>query len=283
MTAYPRHAPARPFFLPARPGKRFCIYHAPSPDTECRGTILYVHPFGDEMNKARRMAALQARAFSAKGFGVLLVDLYGCGDADGEFRDARWAIWKDDLATAKAWLEDHGSMPVSVWGLRMGALLALDFAAGQKAGIDRIILWAPIISGKSFLTQFLRLRLAGDLLAEGKKERGGVQALRNTLASGKTLEVAGYEISPALAAALDAVDAAALAPLDRAVHWFEIGPDTSESMAPARAQVAQAWTRGGINLQVHRIACAPFWATQEIAECDGLVSATAEIFNEVTA
>ncbi len=54
------------------------------------------------MNKSRRMAALQARAFAAMGFGVLQIDLFGCGDSSGDFSDARWDIWKQDLAIARA-------------------------------------------------------------------------------------------------------------------------------------------------------------------------------------
>ena len=49
------------------------------------------------MNKSRRMAALQARAFAEMGFGVLQIDLFGCGDSSGDFSDARWDIWKQDL------------------------------------------------------------------------------------------------------------------------------------------------------------------------------------------
>jgi alpha/beta superfamily hydrolase len=40
------------------------------------------------MNKARRMAALQARALAALGYGVLLLDLHGCGDSSGDFGDS---------------------------------------------------------------------------------------------------------------------------------------------------------------------------------------------------
>ncbi len=57
------------------------------------------------------------------------------------------------------------SAPVSLWGLRLGALLALDFAREiSKKKLDRFILWQPVISGDSFLTQFLRLRLANEML-----------------------------------------------------------------------------------------------------------------------
>ena len=131
----PRSAPAEPFFLQADCGRRFCLYHAPQAEKECRGAFIYVHPFGEEMNKSRRMAALQARAFAAMGFGVLQIDLFGCGDSSGDFSDARWDIWKQDIAGARAWLAERVSAPISLWGLRLGALLALDFARGTSTKI----------------------------------------------------------------------------------------------------------------------------------------------------
>ena len=79
------HVEPFPFFFDADPGTRFSLYHAPNPQVPARGAILYVHPFAEEMNNSRRMAALQARAFSALGFAVLQIDLFGCGDSCGDF------------------------------------------------------------------------------------------------------------------------------------------------------------------------------------------------------
>ena len=75
-------------FLPAEPGFRFGLYFPPC-STQPRGGVLYCPPFAEEMNKSRRMAALQARAFAKAGYGVLLLDLYGCGDSSGDFSDAK--------------------------------------------------------------------------------------------------------------------------------------------------------------------------------------------------
>src|SRR5436190_24333737 len=91
------------FFLPAEPGARFALFH-PARGPVVRGGILYVHPFAEEMNKSRRMAAQQIRAFTQCGYAVLQIDLYGCGDSSGDFGDARWDIWKSDLALAVTWL-----------------------------------------------------------------------------------------------------------------------------------------------------------------------------------
>lgn len=254
------------------------MYHAPHADKRRAGAFIYVHPFGDEMNKSRRMAALQARIFSAMGFGVLQMDLFGCGDSSGEFSEARWDIWKQDLAVAREWLEDRAPGPIGLWGLRLGALLALDFVGGTERAIDQVVLWQPVIGGASFLTRFLRLRLANEMLAGDTEKPAGTQAMRGALAAGETLEVAGYALTPDLAAAIDRLSAAELAPTTCPVHWLEIVPEAGRSIPPAAARVADAWAQCGTDLRIQAIPGPPFWATQEISECPGLVAATAGLF-----
>jgi exosortase A-associated hydrolase 2 len=279
MKTHPQPCPAEPFFLKTGTGERFCLYHAPYSHRKCQGVFIYVHPFGDEMNKSRRMAALQARAFAEAGFGVLQIDLFGCGDSGGEFRDARWNIWMQDLAVAVTWVENRVETPIYLWGLRLGALLALDFARNSGEKIDQIILWQPVISGESFLTQFLRLRLANEKFAAGTSTEKvtGTDKMRISLKAGNTLEIAGYELAPQLAAALDNLKAAELTVTKCPVHWFEIVSEPGRSMTPAGAKVAEIWQRNEVDLCVHLVPCLPFWATQEISECPDLVSATVNV------
>lgn len=270
--------PAEPFFLKADHGARFCLYHGPPATQECHGAVIYIHPFGDEMNKSRRMAAVQARAFAAAGFGILQIDLYGCGDSSGEFREARWDIWKQDVLVAKKWIEDKTKAPVSLWGLRLGALLALDFAKSSPQGIRGIILWQPVISGESFLTQFLRLQLANEMLAGGQEKKGSTNALRAALAAGKTLEVAGYELSPELASAIDGLKAIELAVKNMCIHWFEVVTEEGRGIPPPVEKVAGAWKQNEVDLHMHLVTCLPFWATQEISECSNLVATTTRAY-----
>ena len=280
MTLNPQLCPAEPFFLKAGTEERFCLYHAPRLPGRCRGVFIYVHPFGEEMNKSRRMAALQARAFTGIGFGVLQIDLFGCGDSCGDFREARWNIWMQDLAIAATWIENLVAPPVCLWGLRLGALLALDFSRSSEKKIDQIILWQPVISGESFLTQFLRLRLANEMFAAGAnaEKMTGTDMMRASLREGNFLEVAGYELAPDLAAALDNLRATELAITKTPVHWFEIVPEPGRSMPPSGAKVVGIWQRNEVNLTVQLVPCLPFWATQEISECPALVSATINVF-----
>jgi len=256
-------APAEPFFLKADGGQRFCLYHPPAGPV--RGALLYVHPFAEEMNRARRMAALQARAFAAAGHAVLQIDLAGCGDSSGDFGDARWELWRADLALAAAWLRERTDAPLRLWGLRLGALLALDYARAAAHPVAGMLLWQPVLKGATCLTQFLRLRLAGALLADGEAG-GGTADLRAALLAGEPLEIAGYDLDPRLARALDALD-----PLDAfrpacPVDWIEAVTQAGAEPAPGAARAAAAWRGAGVDLRLHPVHSAPFWTTTEITE-----------------
>jgi exosortase A-associated hydrolase 2 len=272
----PQHPSAEPFFLQGEGGARFCLFHAPA--GRCRGALLYVHPFAEEMNRTRRLAAQQARALAAQGIGVLLIDLHGCGDSSGDFADARWDTWRADLALGCAWLQDRLGVVPGLWGVRLGALLALDYAHGAPQPPARLLLWQPVLSGAASLTQFLRLVVARDMLADTAGASGGTQALRARLARGETLEVAGYDIVPEMAAALDATDAARLAVRGCPVHWFEVVPEPGREPGPASARRAAEWRTAGVDLKLEAVACLPFWSTQEVAECPALLAATNAVF-----
>ena len=261
------------FFLPVEPGARFCLHHAPAGGGSPRRGMVYVHPFGEEMNKARRMAALQSRRLAAAGCAVLQVDLLGCGDSSGEFGDARWEIWARDVRAAFAWLKERVAGPVGLWGLRLGATLVADVARDPGLGVWEVLAWQPVASGEQFLSQFLRLQLAADMLAGGPAQ-SGVRALRERLARGTPLEIAGYELHPELASAIDGIKLAALAPAVKTVRWLELTPQPEPQLAPASQRVLEAWRSAGLDVSAAAVTGDPFWSTLEITECAPLLAAT---------
>lgn len=270
-------------FLAHGAAARFALYHAPA--APCRGAWLYLHPWAEEMNKARRAVALQARALAAAGWAVLQLDLHGCGDSAGDFGDASWDSWRADVALGLDWLQ-HTVGPQlpqapGLWGLRLGALLALDYAArpaGQAPG--QLLLWQPVLQGASHLTQFLRLRLAAQMLGEDKGgAEQGTAALRASLAAGEALEVAGYTVAPALAGALDALDASRLAPPCPTL-WLEVTASAGRPLPPLAQRVLQGWQAAGSDCRAHTVAGPQFWATQELAEAPALLAATSALLQE---
>ncbi len=266
-----------PFFLGVDAGQRFCLFHPPL--GQCRAALLYVHPFAEELNKTRRMAALQARALSAQGIGVLQIDLHGCGDSDGDFADARWEGWLRDLAAAGAWLGKRLNQPVGLWGLRLGALLALDYARRATHRLGPLVLWQPAPSGAAALTQFLRLQLAHDMLADGGAAAHDTATMRAALRRGEIVEVAGYRLDGALAGAIDALDIGALAPSVPTL-WFDVASAAGRPLAPASARVVDSWRAAGTQVNVHAVAGQPFWSTQETVEVPTLVAATCAALRE---
>jgi len=268
--AAPSLAPTA-FFLPGAGGARYCLFHPPRAQGAVRGAFVYLHPFAEEMNCARRSAGAQARALAELGFGVLQIDLTGCGDSAGEFADATWALWQQDVRDAADWLGRHCSPRVGLWGLRIGALLALDTWRSLASPPFQLLLWQPILSGTAFLTQFLRLGLARQLALNDAARYPDTGAMRAALAAGETLEIAGYELHPALALALDAV---APQPPAVAVGWLEIAAP-GVPLSRARQQTLDDWRRAGVALDVERVEGAAFWATHATRDWAGLHMATA--------
>jgi len=263
------------FFLPVEPGERFCIFHAPADAHAQRGGVVYVHPFGEEMNKSRRMAALQSRRLAAEGFSVLQVDLHGCGDSTGDFADARWDSWVRDVKAAVHWLKERVNAPISLWGLRLGAMLAAEVGCDPAMGIERLLLWQPVVNGAQFLSQFLRLRLTGEMLASGTATTA-IHELQSALARGDSLEIAGYELHPELAFAIEHLNPGGMVPAVKQVSWIEVAADAALPMRPASRRVLDAWRAAGLETRAATVLGEPFWSTLEITECEALLATTTE-------
>lgn len=259
-----------PFFLEGDHGKLFCLHLYPT-DTPPAGGILYLHPFAEEMHKSRRMAAMQARRLAAQGYHVLQVDLTGCGDSASDFGDASWQVWLDDARRAHDWLAVRVAAPISLWGLRIGAALATDLARTLPP-IQRLILWQPVINGEQFLNQFLRIRLASEMLGTGQA-RNDTKSLRAQLEAGDSIEVGGYRLSPQMADGLARLKLSAIPP-GCPVLWLELGAEAGEQPSPASQRVVEEWRKAGTQVVTRTLTGEPFWLTQEITECPALLEET---------
>jgi exosortase A-associated hydrolase 2 len=264
-----------PFFFDARPGTRFSLYHAPNPQAAPRGAILYVHPFAAELSRTRRMAAQQSRAFAALGYAVLQIDLFGCGDSCGEFNAGRWQIWQDDLALAASWLAERDSGPLTLWGLRLGGLLALATAARLQP--RRVLLWEPFMSGRACINEFLRL--SSQLRDPAPGAPRSTAALRAQLAVHGAIEVGGYEVAVPLVQAVDACDAAHLALPPCAVHWFAHGGPGPSRAAASAARLSARWAPLGVDLHFHPLDGAPAWTGTGDLDCPALRDTTCKLFS----
>lgn len=276
MTATDRNI-VRPVFIEGPSGPLFAIHHSSAEGRRSNGAVLYIPPFAEEMNRSRRMAALQARALASRGIDTLLLDLFGTGDSAGDFRDAELTSWFGDIMAAIAWLEQRGSALLCLWGLRFGALLACEAAARWPERIKRLILWQPVLDGKIMLTQFLRIRVAASMAESSVGEK--TEDLRSRLAGGQSIEIAGYELSAELARALEDMRIRGLElASDIRIDWLEVGAEASDTAVPAAQRVIDAWRRDGIAVSAATVGGDPFWTLQETTLAPALIDATTNLF-----
>ena len=245
-----------------------CLLHHPERSTP-RGAILYVHPFAEEMNRCRRMAALQARALARSGWLVMQIDMLGCGDSAGDFGEATWSAWCDDVSRAAQFLRDRSGTAPLLWGLRTGALLACETA--KTSEVRGLVFWQPVLSGKQFLQQFLRLKAAGEMIAQGDRERTGTRALREQLERGEPVEIAGYTVSPGLALGLESAELDPPAAAMR-VLWLEVA--AGAELSPASRTRLERWQAAGQRVEPRAVEGPPFWQTLNITEAPALIAAT---------
>ena len=252
-------------FLGDHEERRFCLFtHAMG---RPRGTILYVHPFAEELNRSRRMVALATKAFAQQGWSVLQMDLRGCGDSEGDFSDACWDSWLADLDRAHAWLDAFKAQhdlrgPTVLWSLRAGSLLAASWLAQRGLSLPWLA-WQPVLQGAPYLTQFLRIRLGADLASSSQS--GNVLAeLRAALKRGETVSVGGYGLSAALAGGLESSGLALHAGFQSPLCVIEVGSGAAPELSPATSTWLDKARRAGHTCEGVATSGNRFWQSAEI-------------------
>jgi exosortase A-associated hydrolase 2 len=251
------------------------VIWTPPPGVAPRFAVLHVPAAFEEMNKSRRMVALQARAFAAAGGCVVAYDPSGTGDSAGDHGEATWVRWRDDAAAAWAFVRNEFSLPGVLWGLRLGALLTASVAADVRFGPSALLLWQPVASGATYVNQFLRLAAASEIAGRAGPARDG-RTLRATLAAGGSVDIAGYTVHPDLVAGCGTVNLEAVALPACPVIWRESSPDAPGNLSAWAQKIAQRWDAAGVPVDVRAVRGPSFWASVEIEESPALIEATTE-------
>lgn len=263
------------FFVDAAFGQRFCIVNRPA--GRLRGLVLLVQPLLEELNKSRRMCALGARALADAGLLVLRMDLHGCGDSSGALADASWETWIDDVGRGAAWLRSQANIPLFIWAVRGGALLAGDWLK-QRGRCDGLLLWHPVVDGRRNLLQFLRLNAMADLQGE-TGVRASASALLVQLEAGARVEVAGYEMAPTVAEGWSSSRLELPAGFDAPVAVMEMTATGSAQPSRAIGEWAACRSAAGIAVLHEKVAGPFFWQTQEIEHSQPLIETSCAVLD----
>lgn len=245
-------------------GHRFRLVSGPSQGRP-RGTVVFVPPFAEEMNKSRRMSARMARLLAGNGWRAIQRDPAGCGDSSGDFGDATWSDWIEDVcAELESAQQDGGECWMHC--TRAGALLAAP--ALEAYPRTHLLLWQPVISGAQHLQQFLRLQTGARVVGAAKSDKPSpLQRLR----AGASVEVAGYELSAAVAEGMRLAVFDVPASFAGRIAWLELSQDEMPTPSPAAQRTASALRERGVSVSLECLAGPSFWQTQEIEECEALL------------
>jgi exosortase A-associated hydrolase 2 len=231
------------------------------------------------MNKSRRMAALAARELASNGWLVLQVDFFGCGDSAGAFGDATWQDWLNDITQACEWMREQCQGIRGIWTLRAGSLLAAEWLKSNNEH-PSLLFWQPVKNGQQHLIQFLRLKAASEMLSSSSK--GVVPKLRAELESGRSVEVAGYMLSPGLA---DGLGKSRLGLPDNypgSVTLLEVVAGDRHEPSPGIAVLARELQEAAVQVHVGTASGPSFWHTLEIETAPALIDATVRAVKDIT-
>jgi pimeloyl-ACP methyl ester carboxylesterase len=183
-----------PFFF-GESGKRlFGCYQAPASPVMRNCAVVLCYPFGHEYIQFHRVFRQLAGLLAQAGFPVLRFDLYGCGDSNGDTEEGRVHQWLADIATALGEVHHRcHTTKICLVGLRLGGTLSL-IAGAEHENIDGLVLWDPVVIGKSYLDELQLLH----------REMLGTAHLRSK--SDGQSEILGFLLTDEMIADLKAID-----------------------------------------------------------------------------
>lgn len=267
-------AAPEPCFIDGARGRLFALLRAPP--AGARHAVLVAPPFGDEMNKSRKSVSDLAQALAARGLATLVVDLFGTGDSEGDFRDARWDGWVEDLLAAVRWGEKRGLAVTGLLGIRAGALLAAEMAQRIPGVGRRSVFWQPVADGSRFMTQFLRIRVAASLMDDSHESVG---ELRARILRGEEVEIGGYVLSVDLFRRIEAARLVQLATESLGqILWIEVTAGGTGELPAGSMSCANELRARLPGFAAAVVAGDPFWISTEIVRLPRLIERTVDAF-----
>ena len=244
-----------PFFFNDDQQRLFGCYHGPDigygvsttrDSTKGEYGLVLCYPFGYEYFRTHTAYRQLAKRLSADGFPVLRFDFYGCGDSGGEFHHACTRDWISNIHSAIEELKRRsGQTAVCVVASRLSGALSL-MAIADRDDVERIVLWDPVIDGKSYLQeleirhrQMLRIsHVLPDRVTESESSH----------------ELLGYPFSTELRREIANIDLTALQ-LDSAIRILLISSNPTKNDTEFRENLKHL----GIDLQYEHLPNRELW------------------------
>jgi alpha/beta superfamily hydrolase len=175
----------------------FGMLFLPEPEYRKQTGFVVVHPFAEEKKSAHRTLVGLSRELYRNGYPVLMFDLRGCGDSEGDFATVRLEEWLTDLDRAITVLKSYTeSCRPGVIGLRFGAYLSMCYME-RNPGLSECIWIEPVLNPVDYLRKSLRHKLVKELCTDGAITSNRDTLLQN-LQNNTTVDFDGFEIGSGL-------------------------------------------------------------------------------------
>ncbi len=131
--------------------------------------VILLPPIGYEYWTTHRAMRELAEELARSGHSVLRIDYRGTGDSSGDKWDAGiLSQWKRDIQLSALELRNAGVTSITLVGLRIGALLALNLA--KEVGANAVVAWVPVTAGRRYVKE---LQLLSTQAPEDTQTVGG--------------------------------------------------------------------------------------------------------------
>jgi pimeloyl-ACP methyl ester carboxylesterase len=144
--------PATPIWFGPAERPLFGWLHVPT-NGHARAGVVLCPPLGREYLDSHYAFRALAERLSAQDICALRFDYDGTGDSAGGDDDPdRVASWLASVMAATETLRATGVTSIIALGMRIGATFAATLAA-RAPGLDGLILWDPVVSGRDYLIE----------------------------------------------------------------------------------------------------------------------------------
>lgn len=263
-------------FIEASLGRVFVTEFCETAQENHDVAVLCLPSITEELNFSRAVLAKQCQLLAGHGVPSFIMDYYGSGDSEGEFEQANAQDWLNDVIEVGKWLVARGFKRIILLGVRVGALLlgANQERLHKALPVIAHILWKPLTSGKLFVSQFIRIKQANQMMAQSTEKSGEKVNWRNEILAGNDTEIAGYLVSKNFIEQLEALSFSPSMTWQAPTYWLELA---SADITPA----TKRFTEHAENVEVHTLATPAFWQVPEIFELPALAELGLAIVNKV--
>ena len=240
-----------------RDGRRiFTISHLPNAADTAKGGILLVPPFFEELNHSRYFYTQLAQRVCAAGYESLYFDYSCTGDSAGEFADAIWEHWIEDLQLAFDTLNARCSLKAIV-GVRGAALTLSAWLKKTSQNDFALSLVAPTMNGVEIADAMLKSEILRAAFEGRKISRE--QFLENIREQGHA-QMGGYRVPHKL---LDAISRESFLPSRQSLpvrtSIFRIARTAGSNSATSKPQPRDVSERDQSDPLERTIQLEPFW------------------------